>query len=140
MYEDFNARDPWTEENMHCRWKANVVAIATRHADAVDIGFDVNGRTVWIAIPAVAWVEQKRRTGGTLTDRLAAQVAGRYLKQLIERGDAGRDLYTISTEEALELARGVMQEVGNTDALPALPVARPEPWDQNELVPSDVRR
>ena len=44
MYEDFHVIDHWTQEDLHCRWTANVVAIATRHADAVDIRFEVNGR------------------------------------------------------------------------------------------------
>ena len=44
MYEDFRVTDRWTGESLHCRWTANVVAIATRHADAVDVCFDVNER------------------------------------------------------------------------------------------------
>ena len=36
MYEDFHVTDRWTGEDLHCQWKANIVAIATRHADAVD--------------------------------------------------------------------------------------------------------
>jgi len=32
MYEDFHVIDHWTQEDLHCRWTANVVAIATRHA------------------------------------------------------------------------------------------------------------
>src|SRR5271156_2047874 len=76
MYEDFHVTDPWTREDLHCRWTANVVAIATRHADAVDIRFEVNGRPVWIAMPAIAWVVEKQRSGHVITDRLAAQAAG----------------------------------------------------------------
>ena len=63
MYEDFHVTDRWSGEDLHCRWKANIVAIATRHADAVDVRFDVNERPMWIALPCEAWVEQKRRTG-----------------------------------------------------------------------------
>jgi hypothetical protein len=100
MYEDFHVIDHWTREDLHCRWTANVVAIATRHADAVDIRFEVNGRPVWIAMPADAWVEQKKRSGHVITDRLAAQVAGRYLEQV----DA------------------VMKEAKHSSLLPELPV------------------
>ncbi len=75
MYEDFRVTDRWSGDSLHCRWTANVVAIATRHADAVDIRFDVNGRPVWIAMPCLAWVEQKKRTGNVITDALAAQTA-----------------------------------------------------------------
>ncbi len=35
-----------------------------------------------IALPCTAWVEQKKRAGKVITDQLAAQIAGRYLKQI----------------------------------------------------------
>ena len=37
MYEEFEVADRWTGETLHCKWRANIVAIATRHADAVDV-------------------------------------------------------------------------------------------------------
>jgi len=123
MYEDFHATDRWTGDDLHCRWKANIVAIATRHADAVDIRFEVNGKTVWIAMPADAWVLQKERSGHVITDRLAAQVAGRYLKQAAENGyDNGREMYTMSIAEVLEQVDAVMAEAGHSGLLPELPV------------------
>jgi hypothetical protein len=94
MYEDFHVTDRWSGEDLHCSWKGTIVAIATRHADAVDVRFDVNGRPMWIALPCAAWVEQKQRTGKVITDQLAAQIAGRYLKQLVEEGyDSRREVY-----------------------------------------------
>ena len=45
MYQDFHAVDRWTKNNVHCIYQALIVAIATRHADAVDIKFLVDGRT-----------------------------------------------------------------------------------------------
>jgi hypothetical protein len=124
MYDKFEAVDRWTGETLHCLWRANIVAIATRHADAVDVRFDVNDRPVWIALPADAWVEQKRRSGGhSITDRLAAQIAGHFLKQAIEDGyDSGREMYALSTEEVLQHLDAVMREAGNTANLPVLPV------------------
>ncbi len=123
MYENFEVVDRWTGETLHCKWRANIVAIATRHADAIDIRFDVNERPVWIALPAQAWVEQKRRSGHVITDRLAAQVAGRFLKQAISDGyDNGREIYAMSTEEVLEQLDAVLREAGNTASLPVLPV------------------
>jgi hypothetical protein len=123
MYEDFHVTDRWTREDLHCRWTANVVAIATRHADAVDIRFVVNDRPVWIAMPADAWVAQKERSGHVITDRLAAQVAGRYLKLAAESGyDNGREMYTMSVAEVLEQVDAVMQEAGHSTKLPELPV------------------
>ena len=127
MYEDFTATDRFTGEPLHCVWKGTIVAIATRHADATDIRFAVNDKPVWIALPNVAWVEQKRRTGKVITDYLAAQIAGRYLKQAIESGyDNGREMYTMTVEEVLSQAEIVVKEVGRTDYLPSLPVINPD--------------
>lgn len=123
MYEDFHADDPFSGDDLHCRWTANVVAIATRHADAVDVRFDVNGRSVWIAMPNLAWVEYKKQTGHIITDRLAAQAAGRFLKHSIEQGyDNGREMYTMTLPEVRENVDAVLREAGHTDLLPVLPV------------------
>ncbi|HMD21509.1 MAG TPA: hypothetical protein VKH40_14370 [Alloacidobacterium sp.] len=122
MYEDFHVTDRWTGEDLHCRWKANIVAIATRHADAVDVRYEVNQRPVWIAMPCEAWVEQKKRTGHVITDQLAAQLAGHYLKQAIESGyDNGREMYTMTIDEVLEHLDVVLHEAGHTSKLPTLP-------------------
>src|SRR6195952_3926762 len=118
MYEDFTANDRWTNEPLHCVWKGTVVAIATRHADATDIRFAVNGRPLWIALPNTAWIEQKKRNGKVITDYLAAQIAGRYLKTAIESGyDNGREIYTMTVDEVLDHAAAVVQEAGGTQAL-----------------------
>lgn len=123
MYEEFHVTDRWTGEDLHCRWKANIVAIATRHADAVDVRFEVNGRPMWIALPCTAWVEQKKRQGKVITDHLAAQVAGRYLKQLIEEGyDSRREMYTMSVAEVLSHLDAVVDEAKTQHGLPSVPV------------------
>jgi hypothetical protein len=122
MYEDFHVSDRWTGEDLHCRWKANIVAIATRHADAIDVRFDVNLRPMWIALPATAWVEQKKRTGKVITDQLAAQIAGRYLKQIIEEGyDSRREIYTMTVEEVLSHLDAVVEEAKAQGSIPELP-------------------
>lgn len=123
MYEDFHVVDRWTGEDLHCIWRANVVAIATRHADAIDIRYEVNGKPVWIALPAIAWVEMKKRSGHVITDRLAAQLAGKFLKDSVENGyDNGREMYTLTVEEVLTYADAVMREAGHSSRLPELPV------------------
>jgi hypothetical protein len=65
----------------------------------------------------------KRRTGKVITDYLAAQLAGRYLKQAIESGyDNGREMYTMTLEEVLDHANAVVKEASGTMNLPSLPV------------------
>jgi hypothetical protein len=123
MYEDFHASDRWSGEDLHCRWKGTIVAIATRHADAVDVRFDVNGRPLWIALPSTAWGQQKQRSGMVITDQLTAQIAGRYLKQLVEEGyDSRREIYTMTVSEVLEHLDAVVAEAKAQGEMPTLPV------------------
>jgi hypothetical protein len=134
MYEDFTVTDRWTGEQLHCVWKGTIVAIATRHADATDIRFAVNDKPVWIALPNLAWVEQKRLTGKVITDYLAAQIAGRYLKQAIESGyDNGREMYTMTLDEVLDHANAVVKKAGGTMNLPSLPVINDNVQPEKEL-------
>ena len=123
MYEDFHVTDRWSGEDLHCRWKGTMVAIATRHADAVDVRFDVNGRPMWIALPCTAWKEQKQRSGKVITDQIAVQVAGRYLRQLIDEGyDSRREVYTMSVPEVLQHLDVVVEEAKAQGSMPTLPV------------------
>jgi hypothetical protein len=123
MYEDFRVTDRWSGEELHCSWRANIVAIATRHADAVDVRFDVNGSPMWIALPCTAWLEQKKRSGKVITDQLAAQIAGRYLKQLIEEGyDTAREVYTMTVADVLAHLEAVVAEAKAVGGIPLLPV------------------
>ena len=123
MFENFHATDRWTKKQVHCVYQAQIVAIATRHADAVDIRFDVNERPMWIALPCTAWIEQKRRSGKVITDQLAVQIAGRHLKQLIEEGyDASREVYTVSVPEVLAHLDAVVAEAKEQRGIPQLPV------------------
>jgi hypothetical protein len=123
MYEDFTVTDRWSGETLRCSWKANIVAIATRHADAVDVRFDVNGKPMWIALPCTAWLEQKKRSGKVITDQLAVQIAGHYLKQLIDEGyDAGREVYTMTVADVLDHLDAVAAEAKSQGGIPLLPV------------------
>jgi hypothetical protein len=102
MFGDFTATDRWTKKPVHCVYQAMIVAIATRHADAVDIKFLVDGRTVWVALPHPAWVEYKNRTDKSITDSLALEIAGHYLKAALQAGEGlGRDMYSLTVEETL---------------------------------------
>jgi hypothetical protein len=112
MYSDFHATDRWTKREVHCLYQALIVAIATRHADAVDIKFLVDGRPVWVALPLPAWVEYKKRTGKTITDPLAIEIAGHVLKVALETGEGvGREMYSLTTDETLLHLKAVVNEV-----------------------------
>lgn len=102
MYHDFQATDRWSKKKVHCIYQALIVAIATRHADAIDIKFLVEGRPVWVALPHPAWVEYNKRTGKTITDPLAIEIAGHYLKTALETGEGvGREMYSLTIEQTL---------------------------------------
>jgi hypothetical protein len=121
MYEEFRVTDRWSGEELVCRWKGTLVAIATRHADAVDVRFDVNGRAMWIALPLEAWGRHKSLTGKVITDQLAAQIAGRFLKQLIEEGyDSQREVYTMTVDEVLANLDFVVAEAKAQGEMPTL--------------------
>jgi hypothetical protein len=111
MYADFQATGRWTGQPVPCIYQALIVAISTRHADAVDIKFLVDGHPVWIALPLPAWVEYNKRTGNVITDPLAVQIAGHFLKTAIESGEnGGREMYTLTVEETLQHLEAVVQE------------------------------
>lgn len=114
MYKDFHALDRWSKREVHCIYQCLIVAIATRHADAVDIKFLVDGRPVWIALPHPAWVEYKNRTGKMITDPLAIEIAGQYLKTALESGEGvGQEMYSLTVEQTLRhLEEVVAEEVG----------------------------
>jgi len=119
MYRDFSAVDRWTKKEVHCVYQCLIVAIATRHADAVDIKFLVDSRPVWIALPAPAWVEYRNRTGKSITDPLAVEIAGHYLKTALESGEGvGREMYSLTVAETLEhLNARVGEELPATESV-----------------------
>lgn len=111
MYDDFQAIDKWSGDPLHCQYQALIVAIATRHADAVDVKFMVGDRPVWIALPHPAWVEYNRQTGKVITDPMAVQIAGHYLKWAIESGeDSGREMYSLTVQETLDHLNALLEE------------------------------
>ncbi len=112
MYADFHCIDRWSGKEVHVMYQALIVAIATRHADAVDIKFLVDGHPVWIALPHPAWVEYNKRTGKVITDPLAVEAAGRHLKWAIEQGENGsREMHTLTVSETLRHVDAVVDEL-----------------------------
>jgi hypothetical protein len=118
MYKNFTATDRWTKQPVHCIYQALIVAIATRHADAVDVKFLVGGRSIWVALPHPAWIEYKNRTGKAITDALAIDIAGHFIKSALESGEGvGREMYSLTVAETLKQLNKVVAEAG-------LPVAK----------------
>lgn len=111
MFTDFTTTDRWTRKPVHCLYQCLIVAIATRHADAVDIKFLVDGHPVWVALPHPAWVEYKKRTGTLITDALAKEIAGHFLKTGLESGEGlGREMYSLTIEQTLQHLDAVVAE------------------------------
>src|SRR5579863_5380062 len=111
MYKDFHAVDRWARKEVHCLYQALIVAIATRHADAVDIKFLVDGKPLWVALPCPAWVEYKNRTGKVITDSLAIEIAGHYLRAALESGDgAGQEMHSLTVAQTLHHLEAVVAE------------------------------
>jgi len=118
MYDNFYAVDRWTKKQVHCIYQALIVAIATRHADAVDIKFLVDGKPVWIALPHPAWVEYRERTGKVITDPLAVEIAGHYLKAALHSGEGvGREMYSLTVDETLQQLNAVVDELERAPAI-----------------------
>jgi hypothetical protein len=118
MYSDFEATDRWTKKKVHCIYQALIVAIATRHADAIDIKFLVDGRPVWVALPHPAWVEYQNQTGKIITDPLAIEIAGHYLKTALESGEGlGREMYSLTVQETLAHLEAVVSAVDTPAAV-----------------------
>ena len=111
MYTDFTATDRWTKKNVHVLYQALIVAIATRHADAVDIKFLVDGRPLWVALPCPAWVEYQNREGKVITDTLAIEIAGHYLKRVLESGEGtGQEMYSLTVAQTLQHLEAAVAE------------------------------
>ncbi len=125
MYRDFHAQDRWSKKQVHCLYQAQIVAVATRHADAVDYKFLVDGRPVWVALPLAAWTEYKNQTGKSITDALGTAIAGHYLKTALESGEGvGREMYSLTVPQTLQHLERLTNE------------APPEAGPQRELVSS----
>lgn len=111
MYRNFHALDRWTKKQVHCIYQCQIVAISTRHADASDYKFLVDGRPVWVALPLVAWSEYKKRSGKTITDPLAIATAGHYLKTALETGEGvGREMYSLTVDQTLQHLEAAVTE------------------------------
>jgi hypothetical protein len=56
-----------------------------------------------VALPHPAWVEYNKRTGKSITDPLAIEIAGHYLKTALESGEGvRREMYSLTVDETLK--------------------------------------
>jgi hypothetical protein len=56
-------------------------------------------------------VEYNRQTGGVITDPMAVQIAGHFLKWAIESGeDNGREMYSLTVQETLDHLQTIKDE------------------------------
>ena len=113
-YEEFSVSSPREAETRHCRFHTLTTGISPRHSVTVDVKFLVNGKGIVLALPHTAFAEFRRQTGRSLTDSDAIQIAGLFLKGLLERGDPLEELLLqLSVEETLELARRIPTTVSS---------------------------
>ncbi len=104
-YEEFSVRSPVGAQTYHCQFHTLTTGISPRHSDTVDVKFLVNGKGVVIALPHTAFVEHQRRTSLSLGDANAIQIAGCFLRELLEKGESIEDRpLVLTTDETLRLA------------------------------------
>ena len=107
-YEDFTVTSPLDGSLHHCRFRNLMTGIAPRHSDSVDVWFLVDGRSYAIALAHPAFALFQQRTGRKLTDTDSIQMAGLFLKRLIERGERLESPYIpVSVPETLQLAQEI---------------------------------
>lgn len=107
-YEDFTVTSPEDGSVYHCSFRNLSTGIAPRHSDSVDVRFLVNGKTYAIALAHPAFALFKERTGRTLTDNDSIQMAGLFLKGLLESGERLEGAYIpVSIDQTLQLAQRI---------------------------------
>ena len=110
--QEFEVTSSLDRKSYRCRFYTLITGIATRHSDTVDVKFLVNGKGVVIALPHTAWVEHQQRTGHPLTDSDAIQIAGLFLKELLERGEPIEEPFlTPTVQQTLDLAARIHSSV-----------------------------
>jgi len=113
MDREFTVRNGWSGRESTVLYRSAMSAVATRHAQSFDIGFEVDGRSLWLRLPLTGWNEYKRLTGKVLEDSLAKEAAALYLRRLISSGEeTGASHYQLSVEEFLTAIEDVVAPVG----------------------------
>ena len=98
----FDVTSTLTGQTYQVRFSHLWNAIATRHADAVDSKFLVDGRATIVGLAHTGFVQFHVRAGRDLTDREASFVAAEYLRERLEEEDE-RPLYDVPESDVLRL-------------------------------------
>ena len=98
----FEVTSKLSGEIYQCRFSHMWNGIATRHADAIDTKFFVDGQAHVIGLAHTAFVKFRAKTERDLTDREASFVAAEYLRERLEEDDL-RPLYDVPETEVLRL-------------------------------------
>ena len=102
----FEVTSKLSGETYQCRFSHMWNGIATRHADAIDTKFFVDGQAHVIGLAHTAFVKFRAKTERDLTDREASFVAAEYLRERLEEDDL-RPLYDVPETEVLRLINQV---------------------------------
>ena len=112
-YEEFTVVSSFDKTTYRCRFHTLATGISPRHSDTVDVKFLLNGKGVVIALPHAALSEYRQRSGRVLTDADTIQMAGLFLKELLERGEPVEGPFLlVPPDEAVRLAGRVNSPVG----------------------------
>ena len=98
----FDVTSTLTGQTYQVRFSHLWNAIATRHADAVDSKFLVDGRATIVGLAHNGFVQFHVRAGRDLTDREASFLAAEYLRERLTQEDE-RPLYDVSAGEVERL-------------------------------------
>ena len=99
---EFDVESKLTTEKFVCRFSHMWNATATRHADAIDTKFYVNGEAHVVGLAHRAFVAFRDKSGRDLTDREASFVAAEYLRERLEQDDV-RPLYDAFPDDVTRL-------------------------------------
>jgi len=121
MFTDFTATDRWGKKASALRYQALIVAIATRHADAVDIKFS-STPAVWVALPPPPGSNtssvQARRSRIPWPRKSPALSEDR-----VGSGEGlGREMYSLTVDETLQHWKAWFLR----SSLPLQPLAHPK--------------
>jgi hypothetical protein len=102
----FDVTSSLTGESYHVRFSHLWNAIATRHADAIDTKFLVDGRATIVGLAHPGFVQFRTHAGRDLTDREASFIAAEYLRERLEQEDE-RPLYDVPPTEIQRLVEKI---------------------------------